>query len=273
MKVFISWSGDQSRDVAHALKEWLPAVIQAVRPYFSPADIEKGARWSSEIAKELEQSRIGVICLTKSNLSAPWIMFEAGALAKSMEKSRVIPLLLGVDPSELFGPLTQFQASGFNKEEVRKLLKSINSALTEGNLEPDVLNAVFEKWWPDLEARVLAIFERPEANSSNKKVRTDREILEEILGLVRSRKYEADLLDPIMLRPIEDLRLTEHSISMLHQENIYYVGDLATKQPIELLKMQSIGKKTLNDVTAALSEKGIELGASIAGWPPRFDSK
>ena len=81
MKVFISWSGETSKGLAEALREWLPAVIQAVNPYFSPDDVSKGSRWSSEISKELEDSAIGIICLTKENLEAPWIMFEAGALS------------------------------------------------------------------------------------------------------------------------------------------------------------------------------------------------
>ncbi len=54
-KVFISWSGDLSRKLGEALRNWLPAALQYVKPYFSPDDIEKGAKWNSEIAKELEK--------------------------------------------------------------------------------------------------------------------------------------------------------------------------------------------------------------------------
>lgn len=269
MKVFLSWSGDESRDVAQVFKDWMPAVIQAVRPYFSPADIEKGARWSSEIAKELEQSKVGIICVTESNLTAPWIMFEAGALAKSMEKSRVIPLLLGVEPSDLSGPLTQFQAASFNKEEIRKILITVNSALAEGSLEPGILDSVFEKWWPELEENVLSIFEKSQ-KSTQKKARTERELLEEILEIVRAGKYEGDMYDPIMLRPIDDLDITPETNISLKSENIYYIGDLAKMQPIELLTLTHIGKRAINDARAALSKKGIELGTPIPGWPPKF---
>ena len=85
MKVFISWSGNQSKAIASEFKEWIPAVIQAVKPYFSFNDINKGSRWATEISLELEQSKVGLTCLTRENLEALWIMFEAGALSKSIE--------------------------------------------------------------------------------------------------------------------------------------------------------------------------------------------
>ena len=81
-KVFISWSGDLSRKLGETLRDWLPSALQYVKPYFTPEDIEKGAKWSSEIAKELESANIGIICLTRDNTEKPWILFEAGALSK-----------------------------------------------------------------------------------------------------------------------------------------------------------------------------------------------
>ena len=59
MKVFITWSGERSRAVAELIRKWLPGVLQTVKPYFSPDDVAKGSRWSTEIAKELEQSSVG----------------------------------------------------------------------------------------------------------------------------------------------------------------------------------------------------------------------
>ena len=60
MKVFISWSGERSKHIAEILRDWIPSVLQAVKPYFSPDDVGKGSRWSTEIAKELDASRIGL---------------------------------------------------------------------------------------------------------------------------------------------------------------------------------------------------------------------
>ena len=75
-------------------------------------------------------------------------MFEAGALAKSIENSRVIPMLFGVTPSDLQGPLLQFQSTSFNQKEVLKLIKTINLALGDIALDTQVLESVFEKGGP-----------------------------------------------------------------------------------------------------------------------------
>ena len=86
MKVFIHWSGERSKQLGEAIREWLPNVLQFVKPYFSPADIDKGARWANEISKELEQSKIGIIAMTDENRTNPWIMFETGAISKVVEE-------------------------------------------------------------------------------------------------------------------------------------------------------------------------------------------
>ena len=194
MKVFISWSGEKSKKLAEILKAWLPVVIQAVRPFFTPDDIDKGARWSSEISKELELSRVGIICLTKDNLQAPWLMFEAGALAKSMDKSCVVPMLFGVTPSDLQGPLLQFQAASFNEDDVCKLMKTMNVALGNDALESHVLESVFKKWWPELEQKIRVVLEAETPEQKND-IRTDREILEEILELSRGVFYDSSISD------------------------------------------------------------------------------
>ncbi len=122
MKVFISWSGKNSAELAKVLHDWLPNVIQAVKPFFSTDDIEKGVRGNTSMAKELEDSGIGILCLTSENLESPWIMFEAGALSKKLDASRVCPILFGgVETTDLKGPLVQFQAAKFSEDEMRRV--------------------------------------------------------------------------------------------------------------------------------------------------------
>jgi len=156
MRVFISWSGLQSKQIANTISTWLPLVIQAVRPYYSP-DIPKGKRWAADIAQVLEESKVGIIVLTRDNTGSPWINFEAGALSKEIAESSVCPILFGIEPTEISGPLAQFQASRFNKEEFRKVVSSINVALGQNALSDSMLNSVYEKWWPDLEERIQQI--------------------------------------------------------------------------------------------------------------------
>jgi hypothetical protein len=195
MKVFISWSGDQSKQLAEAIREWLPSVMQFVKPYFTPSDIDKGKRWNNEISKELGQSQIGIIAMTEENLTSPWIMFEAGAISKVVEEGLVCPILFGIKQSDVVGPLTSFQAIDFNRKEVRQLLTTINNAATkEVALTEKTLDAVFNKWWADLEEKVKAILTaQPPASAP---VREERDLLEEAVENTRAILREVEKLPP-----------------------------------------------------------------------------
>lgn len=191
MKVFISWSGTASHRVAVILRDWLPSVIQSIEPYVSSEDIDKGARWSTDIAGELHASTYGLICLTKDNVNAPWINFEAGALGKSIDKSRVSPFLFRIKRSEVEGPILQFQSTVFEKEDVLKLLKSVNTACGADGLEDARLERSLEVWWPELERQLnaipvdaapAAVVPTPDPSPSEEISR----VLEEVLELTRN---------------------------------------------------------------------------------------
>jgi len=184
VRVFISWSGETSKKLAQALNEWLPSVVQAVKPYFSPEGIAKGTRWGNEISKELEACAVGLLCMTRDNLEAPWIMFEAGALSKSLTSARVVPILFGIEPSDIEGPCEQFEAAKFSREEMQRTLAMINEMLGTETLTPSVFNTAFDKWWPDLEVKVTNVLNAD--NPQKVEIRKDREILEEILERVRA---------------------------------------------------------------------------------------
>ena len=79
MKVFISWSGAKSKAVADALGEWLPQVLQSVVPFVSSDSIRAGGRWQAEVASALEETSVGIVCVTTDNQVEPWLNFEAGA--------------------------------------------------------------------------------------------------------------------------------------------------------------------------------------------------
>src|SRR5262245_21786408 len=177
MKVFISWSGAKSKALANALREWIPNVIQFVDPWMSSEDIDKGARWSSDIADQLEKVRVGIICLTSDNLDSPWILFEAGALSKTLDKTYVCPYLLDIDQADIRGPLVQFQMTLAEKDDTKKLLHTINNALEGSSLSENRLNSAFEQWWPSLEDKLKAIHASAPPTSPNIPGRSDRDIL------------------------------------------------------------------------------------------------
>ena len=105
---------------------WIPLVLHYVEAWLSQADIEAGQRWAEQVAKELEASNFGIICVSRENVSSPWVLFEAGALAKSMQGSRVIPLLLDLEVRDITGPLAQFQAKKVERTGLLDVIQSLN---------------------------------------------------------------------------------------------------------------------------------------------------
>lgn len=192
MKVFLSWSGELSHKTAIVFRNWLPSVIQSIVPYVSSEDIDKGARWSTDIAKELEESTFGILCVTKENVHAPWLTFEAGALSKTMKKSAVSPFLFDIKRSEVNGPILQFQSTIFEKEDVKKLIYSLNRACGEGALSDERLENAFQVWYPKLEEHLNSLLQKrpqiPEIDPEEETIDSTGEILEEILDLARNNQ-------------------------------------------------------------------------------------
>ena len=79
---------------------------------------------------------------------------------------------------------------------------------------------------------------------------------------------EEDQVDPILLRPVDDLELTVRSANCLKAENIYYIGDLIQRTEVELLKTPNLGKKSLTEIKDVLASRGLSLGMRLENWPP-----
>jgi len=182
MKVFVSWSGERSHTLGDALHDWIPLVLHYVEPWLSQADIEAGQRWAEQVAKELEASNFGIICVTRENVGSPWVLFEAGALAKSMQGSRVIPLLLDLEVRDITGPLAQFQAKKVERAGLLEVIQSLNQ-LAPHPVPDDRVTQLFDALWPELEKKVAGI---PKASAQAKHARPQPEILEELVTSVRS---------------------------------------------------------------------------------------
>lgn len=183
MKFFISWSGKRSKVLAECLRDWIPDVLNATKPWLSAHDIDAGQRWTLEIVEALKGAKLGILCVTPENQSAPWLLFEAGALSNGVGSVCVIPILLAMERAELRSPLTQFQYVDDDKEGIYKLLCSINKVLDEP-LDIDRLKRGFERCWPDLE-KVIEAQQAAPLDSPSPPGPTEREILEEILEISR----------------------------------------------------------------------------------------
>jgi len=85
---------------------------------------------------------------------------------------------------------------------------------------------------------------------------------------VKEAPKHEDKIDPILLRPVDDLELTVRSANCLKAENIYYIGDLIQRTEVELLKTPNLGKKSLTEIKDVLASKGLSLGLRLENWPP-----
>ncbi len=154
MDVFISWSGTRSREVAMALKNWLPKVTSAIKP-FTSEDIDR--RWPRELASRLENAHAGIICLTPANLHSGWILFECGALSNKI----CLTFLVGIEKCDLESPLNEFPCThAAIEDEVWTLVKKLNNSLPEDGgfrKTETALRGAFAQCWRELEEQLLPL--------------------------------------------------------------------------------------------------------------------
>ena len=227
MRIFLSWSGHSSYQVADVLREWLPAVLPYARPWVSAEDIDKGARWANEIAIELSRSNFGIICIVPGNVNQAWLNFEAGAISKTLDVGRVAPVLVGVDREEIVGPLAQFQSTVFKMRDVRRLVKSINRSHTDPIDERQMLKT-FDACWRSLEDAITAIEFRDEDEEYDDEEEQDTDELdekeEEILVYLSENDGQEVPASEISRTIGENLTRTKHYITQLLDGE--YVYDL-----------------------------------------------
>lgn len=201
--LFLSWSGDYSREVATFMRIWLRDVVPVARPWMSSEDISKGSLWPVEINARLVDCRGAVIFLTQENVQASWLLFESGALFKGMQDRPICTFLCDLEPP-LLGPLAQFQATTPGHDDVFRLVASLQGSLDE---TPDPrLEARFEKYWPDLEKELAKIARNRVAFGRPLKRATTHDLFEEILAANRTTLRQ---LHSIELRLNKTLPQTE----------------------------------------------------------------
>lgn len=259
MKIFISWSGKLSQELGNALKEWIPDVLQAVHPYFTPEDIQKGDRWSSEIAKELEESMFGIFCVTSENLNSGWMHFEAGAISKSKDDAQVCPILFDLRPTDLTGPLQQFQATVFSEEDMLKLMRAINAKLDTQAIAEDRLTRQFSLCWPRLQESINTILSS-QKKTSKKPARSERELIEEILTIVREgQRQEQNRTDRnsfIRIQRSLSLPLERLTFTYIELAKGILEGSLDANYNLEMLKsMQKLLAGMIDFVPMTIQRK------------------
>lgn len=260
MKVFLSWSGELSQKIALELRDWLPYVIQSVEPYLSSEDIDKGSRWSVDIAKELEDSSFGILCVTHQNIDSSWLNFEAGALSKAFSKTNVTPFLFGLKPSDLTNsPLLQFQTTLFDKKDLLKLVFSLNNATGDEKLDEQKLKTTFELWYDKLKNNLDPLLKESSIKKTQKEVKENphsnsSEVVEEILEL--TREQFKILRNPEMILPPNYIK------SIMKEENIKNIVDIRVLRDLEiglrelksaLLPIQNQGKDVNKDIFMSLN--------------------
>jgi TIR domain-containing protein len=206
VKIFISQSGERSRQLALAIEEFIAQLIAAIDVWVSPTDIEKGTRWANELASGLEAAEAGIICLTSDNLTKPWILFEAGALSRK-PKDKVWTLLLDVAYNDVDKPLEQFQHTTATKDDMWKLVQSINNALPDSvaRHKEAQLQKLFEQFWGPVEQRITEIRKMPLERPALK--RSTDEKVDELLSTVRTLDHRAQ----------KDSWRVEKSLSLLNR--------------------------------------------------------
>jgi DNA-directed RNA polymerase subunit alpha len=167
------------------------------------------------------------------------------ARQKSNEEDRVLGFIM-VDAS--FSPVNKvsYQVENARVEQRTDLDKLVMDVETNGVIEPE--QAIRDA------ARILmgqlSVFADLEGAPNEVEVKS------------------APQVDPVLLRPVDDLELTVRSANCLKAENIFYIGDLIQRTENELLKAPNLGRKSLNEIKDVLATRGLTLGMKLENWPP-----
>ncbi len=264
MKVFVSWSGERSGRIANTLVTWLPRVIQVLKPWVSSDSIDAGARWNDEVGRALEELQCGVICLTPENLSSPWILFEAGALSKAVSASRVIPYLLGFEPRDLKGPLSQFQAVRTDEAGTFRLLTALNNASGQPLISSDAISETFQVWWPRLESQIQQIVSSPSSQPAVPS-RSIEDMMGEVLELLRAQRLPQETLESRednMSLPVTE-RTIGSIVRSLRTKRRWSHGELANRTGISRETLHRIESGEFLPTEKALRQLGAAFGVDL----------
>ena len=138
--------------------------------------ISAGDRWNDVITDALDDIDFGLLFVTEENKEKPWLLFEAGALAKNVSRSKVIPIIIDASELELSrSPLFAFQHVGMTKDGVSRVMRSIYKSLERPIISNSVLTTCIDKWWPELDDAYKKL-EKPKPAKAKKKLTEDERL-------------------------------------------------------------------------------------------------
>ena len=231
-------------------------IVQHAEPFVSDKDISAGDRWAQAIAGELESSNFGILCITPENISSEWIMFEAGALSKAMQDAKVIPLLFGLELSDLSGPLQQFQALKVDEQGMLDALKAIDAA-ADNKTGDGTIERLIPSLWPDLKKGLDAIPERAE---TEKHMRPQTEIMEDLVSQVRGLNTRMRDFDPEVME--RDINYRERHYRDIHPEMIEELMFMSIKRgelDLSLLVIAGVVRERMPWIADVLVEAHREI--------------
>lgn len=177
-----------------------------------------------------------------------------------------------MEPTDVKGPLVQFQAAQFSRDEMKRVMKMMNGELAESALPPDVLDSVFEMWWPKLEEQVAKELTRDNPGDGGTR-RSERDLLEEVLALTRrladrERRIELDhpVWDDLFRGIVELARITR--ARMPDDESINAVKRVV--KPLEYIarrEMRGGSRRSLRHIHLLLTELEEILASDLKAEP------
>jgi hypothetical protein len=169
INIFLSWSGSSSREIARVMAEWLANLSPKIQTFVEGDEIQAGSRWLDQVMRTLRSCDVAILILTKQN--SPWMNFEAGYLtAQAHERDLLlIPILFGLNPSQLSGPLNMYQSAEFNERSFIKISKEILNKLDLENGERKLAENNALSHYQQLKEKVFHILKKEEQLEENNK--------------------------------------------------------------------------------------------------------
>jgi hypothetical protein len=257
MRVFVSWSGERSRALAAAVRDWLPLILHYVDLWMSDEDIPAGERWALSVAQELAVSNFGIVCVTSENVTSPWVLFEAGALTKSLETSKVIPLLLDLELRDLSGPLAQFQAKKLTRAGIGEMISSLQNSAEEP-IPEDRVRQLLDALWPELEKALEQI---PHKAANEQQERPSQiEVLEGLVAAVRGMDARMRQLDVLLMAQRQGVEVAPRLAEIESLQGL--VERLAARGAVSIREVDELTARGATENFYAWRERLIELVAT-----------